>query len=172
LGRSGTLFGDAGFDTETNIPMWPFPMESIIKQKFSEYEYTGPTYSGSQYHRVETGVDTLVGARGFAIEGETLTNYIWGYLGEPVPPFNLSASHVEDKLILQWDDAVMLDKSQSYRVYSLSSESRKLIDEVHSSNRARGYRGLKIGQSCFAVTKVIDGKESAYSYVRCVERES
>lgn len=172
LGRSGTFYGDAGFDEETSIPMWPFPMESIIKQKFSEYEYTGPTYSGSQYHRIETGVGTLLGARGFAIEGETLTNYIWGYLGEPVPPFNLSTSHVEDKLILQWDDAVMLDQAHSYRIYSLSSESSKLIDEVHSLNRTRGYIGLEVGQSCFAVTKVKDGKESAYSYVQCIERES
>ena len=30
VGKSGTFFGEEGYDVETGISMWPFPMESLI----------------------------------------------------------------------------------------------------------------------------------------------
>ncbi len=90
LGRSGTLHGEAGWNDETDIPLWPYPHESLIKQKFSNYSYTGPTRSGI----VNTvgPMDTISGQRGFAAEGNglyggpiTLTSYIWEQLGHPCP---------------------------------------------------------------------------------------
>lgn len=172
LGRSGTLHGDEGFDEETQIAMWPFPMEDIIKQKFSQYEYTGATYTGEQYNRIESGTGTLSGARGFAASGESLTNYIWGYLGDVVPPFNLTASQAEDQLTLQWNDAVITPGKHKYRIYNITEDGRTLIEEVATGNRARRYSGLAIGKYCFAITRVSSDKESAYSYPSCIERES
>ena len=78
VGKSGTFFGEPGYDVETNIPMWPFPMEAIIKEKMGAYSYTGNTYTGTEHNRVVSGTGTIVGARGFAVEGQSLTNYIWG----------------------------------------------------------------------------------------------
>jgi parallel beta-helix repeat protein len=73
-GTSGTLYGDTGYDTLTAEPLWPFPNESLIKTDFASYADTGPT-----------------GARGFAtgtsLDGsaQTLTKYIWEYLGNQIP---------------------------------------------------------------------------------------
>jgi len=73
-GKSGTLIGDPGCDTLTSDPLWPFPNEAIIKSDMASYSGNGPS-----------------GARGFAtgksIDGssQTLTKYIWEYLGNQIP---------------------------------------------------------------------------------------
>lgn len=82
-GKSGTMFGDTDYDTEGTAPMWPFPHEDLIKTKMASYSYTGSKYTG--------GTGTITGARGFAagtsLDGspQTLTKYIWEYLGNPIP---------------------------------------------------------------------------------------
>ncbi len=75
VGVSGTLYGDAGYDTVQATSMWPFPQEALIKSKMAAYTYTG-----------------INGARGFAATGTglyggpiTLTSYIWEYLGNACP---------------------------------------------------------------------------------------
>ncbi|MGA3008774.1 MAG: hypothetical protein ABSD72_00805 [Terracidiphilus sp.] len=75
IGKSGTLWGDAGYDTITSAPLWPFPNEATIKTDMASY--TGPGAKG---------------ARGFAASGVglyggpiTLTSYIWEYLGNICP---------------------------------------------------------------------------------------
>ena len=41
------------------------------------YSYTGTTYNGTS--------STLSGARGFCADGQTLSKYIWEYLGNTIP---------------------------------------------------------------------------------------
>jgi MYXO-CTERM domain-containing protein len=73
-GTTGTLWGDPGYDTITADPLWPFPNEAVIKADMASY--SGP---GAQ------------GARGFATgtskdgSPQTLTKYIWEYLGNQIP---------------------------------------------------------------------------------------
>jgi len=73
-GTSGTLYGDAGYDTLTEAALWPFPNEALIKADFASYDGLGPS-----------------GARGFctgnSMDGnpQTLTKYIWEYLGNQIP---------------------------------------------------------------------------------------
>lgn len=68
IGSDGTLYGETGYNTDTGIPLWPFPHEAMIRSRMR-------TYAGG-------GID---GARGFCADGQSLTKYIWGYLGNPVP---------------------------------------------------------------------------------------
>ena len=75
LGTPGTLYGDAGYDTLTTIPLWPWDDEAAIKSDMAAY--TGQGASGT---------------RGFAAPGNglyggpiTLTSYIWESLGNPCP---------------------------------------------------------------------------------------
>ena len=74
IGAAGTLYGEASWDDVTGIPLWPFPNEDVMKSDMAAY--SGP---GGQ------------GARGFAtgnsLDGspQTLTKYIWEYLGHPIP---------------------------------------------------------------------------------------
>ena len=67
-GTTGALWGEPGYNTDTGIPMWPYPNEALIQAKMSAYTGGG-----------------VNGARGFCAPGKTLTNYIWGYLGNAAP---------------------------------------------------------------------------------------
>ena len=75
-GTTGALWGEAGYDSDTGVSMWPFPNESLIKAKMASYTGGG-----------------VNGARGFAASGTqldgtseiTLTSYIWEYLGNQMP---------------------------------------------------------------------------------------
>ena len=77
-GKSGTLYGDAGYDDDLPaVPMWPYPHEDLIKQKMQAYNEVDPNTS-----------TVVSGDRGFAsstatqLNGlpQTLTSYIWEYL--------------------------------------------------------------------------------------------
>lgn len=70
VGTSGTIWGESGYNTDTGISMWPFPNEALIRTKMKVYSYD----SGN-----------LTGDRGFCVNGETLTKYIWEYLGNDIP---------------------------------------------------------------------------------------
>ncbi|MEI7891036.1 MAG: hypothetical protein WCI36_03615 [bacterium] len=84
-GKSGTIFGETGYDLlqdgtngQADVNLWPFPNESLIKNNFASYD---PAIDGGGSS----------GARGFAagtsIDGssQTLTKYIWEYLGNQIP---------------------------------------------------------------------------------------
>lgn len=65
IGTPGTLWGETGYNTDTGVSMWPFPNEDLIRSKMKAYTHS-------------SGVS---GNRGFCADGETLTHYIWNYLG-------------------------------------------------------------------------------------------
>lgn len=73
IGTSGTLWGEIGYATNTGVSMWPFPNEALIKAKMAAYS------------------NSVTGARGFCTgtskDGttQTLTKYIWEYLGNQIP---------------------------------------------------------------------------------------
>jgi len=74
-GATGTLWGEKDYDTITSTQLWPFPNEAVIKADMASYSGAGAK-----------------GARGFAtgtsIDGspQTLTKYVWEYLGNQIPP--------------------------------------------------------------------------------------
>lgn len=173
VGQSGTHYNQVGYDVETNLPMWPFPMEDMIKQKFSEYTYTGPTYEGPEggsSSRVPTGIDeTLIGARGFAVDGQTLTNYIWGYLGNLVPPFSLTGVAASDAILLQWERAAEVTQTTitGYRIYGFSTatEEKLLLAEISSDKLSYKIDNLqRTSRYSFIVTALKGSEESGYSY--------
>lgn len=67
-GAPGTLWGEPGWNETTEMEIWPWENEEIIHQHFSSYDQHG-----------------VVGERGFAVPGMTLTSYVWGYLGNQNP---------------------------------------------------------------------------------------
>ena len=73
IGVSGKCMDEAGWDTVTDENLWPFPNEAKIKELMS------------------TTVDGVSGTYGFcagtALDGspQTLTKYIWEYLGNKIP---------------------------------------------------------------------------------------
>ncbi|MBI4846008.1 MAG: fibronectin type III domain-containing protein [Candidatus Omnitrophica bacterium] len=75
MGVTGTLYGEAGYNTLTNDNIWPWPYEDKIKELFSE----------SNPPPVNVSPQTNDTARGFCASGQTLTKYIWEYLGNAIP---------------------------------------------------------------------------------------
>jgi hypothetical protein len=80
-GKSGTLWGETGYNLlqdgtngQATVKLWPFPNEDIIKTKMAAYSN-----------------HSVTGARGFctgtSLDGssQTLTKYIWEYLGNQIP---------------------------------------------------------------------------------------
>ena len=67
IGVSGTLYGETGWNTVTDENLWPFPNEDKIQQLM---RYT---------------VDGVSGWYGFCAGPKSLTQYIWGYLGNTPP---------------------------------------------------------------------------------------
>ena len=80
-GRSGTLWGEPGYDQITSDSLWPWSFEDHIKRVFAE-PHSPPAGA------VPSTNDTT---RGFAAATDpfgkpmTLTRYIWQYLGSEIP---------------------------------------------------------------------------------------
>jgi len=73
IGVSGTLWGESGYATVQSDNLWPFPYEDQIRTDMRSYNPGGTD---------ETKPD---GKRGFCADGQTLTTYIWEYLGNEIP---------------------------------------------------------------------------------------
>jgi len=84
IGVDGTLWGEDGYNTVTTTDLWPWPYEDEIRSLFRETNTPPPGY-------VPSTNDTT---RGFCADGQTLTNYIWSYLGNPTPPEYRTGSRV------------------------------------------------------------------------------
>ncbi len=74
IGGSGTLDGDPGWDQATTDPIWPFPNEDVIRADMAAY--AGPGAAGARGF-----------AKGNSLDGtpQTLTKYVWEYLGNRIP---------------------------------------------------------------------------------------
>ncbi len=59
IGRSGSMYGDDGFDSSGAAPLWPWPLENRIKRDLCEGQQT----------------------RGFCAGNMTISSYVWGQLG-------------------------------------------------------------------------------------------
>ncbi len=168
LGKSGTFYGDDGYDTETNIPMWPFPSQDLIKEKFAQYSYTGDTYTGGAHSRVVSGTGSISGKRGFAVDGQNLTNYVWGYLGNTVPPFNLTAVADTESVKLMWSASPKNEQGKltGYKIYQIINDVTELKGEVEAATRSFVVSGLTSEEPAkFSVTAVRhDGMESGSAY--------
>lgn len=69
-GADGTFWGESGYNSVTAEDLWPFPYEAVIRTDMR-------AYSGDS--------GNITGAEGFCATGQTLTKYIWEYLGNTIP---------------------------------------------------------------------------------------
>lgn len=78
-GRYDTFHGDEGYDSPTTARRWPIAGEDIIAANMRSYR--NPTAL-----RVGGGTVDINGDRGAAAEGESMSEYFWGYINDKVPP--------------------------------------------------------------------------------------
>jgi hypothetical protein len=62
MGTSGTLYGEAGYNTLTNEDLWPYPNETRIKSDLAE-----------------------TNSRGFSASAKSFTDWVWEQLGNTSP---------------------------------------------------------------------------------------
>ena len=169
LGKSGTLFGEPGYDIETYIPMWPFPMEHIIKEKFSEYRYSGSKYKGHYTNRVVDGVGNINGARGFAVNDQSLTNYVWSYLGNLPPPMNVVATQDSESVLIQWAAHAPISQQgiSKYQIWEINidRETIQSIAEVDSNSFSYRFLVDEVDNDIrYGVTAINNSEESEIAY--------
>jgi len=158
VGGTGTFYGEEGWNTTSSNQLWPYPNEAIWAAKLKAYS-----------------VNTISGNRGFAaLSGSTatpLTDYIWGYLGHVIPPFNVRVSSgLPNSALLLWNSNTSNVNISGYKVYVGTStgvydvpgyEIGKNVGNVTSVTLTN----LPSGTLYFAVTAVDSIKgESGYSY--------
>lgn len=169
-GKSGTFYGETGYNSETNVPMWPFPFEDVIKSKMAAYSFTGTTYSGDEYSRTTAGTGTINGTRGFAASNQTLTHYVWNYLGNTVPPFNVTAVAGTGQVTLKWDPPAAKAKAAltGFKVYNFNTSTKALSNPrtVAAGTYSYTVTGLTNASAASFVVTAVDSAsgESSYSY--------
>jgi hypothetical protein len=85
-GKSGTLWGETGYDTDyPSVSMWPFPHEDLIKTQMQTYNLHGVSGNRGFASSTATSLDG---------SSQTLTKYIWEYLGNQIPAgiYNISTT--------------------------------------------------------------------------------
>ncbi len=152
IGVSGTLYGEPGWDEVTDENLWPFPNEKKIWELMRET------------------VDGVSGKYGFCEDGQSLSNYIWGYLGNTVPPFHVRAAPGDGRATVSWDapPEIALKTITGFNVYEVKNGGRILIGGTVMGNQtySKTISGLVNGKSYeFAVTAIDKTKgESGLSY--------
>jgi len=79
--------GDVDEAMNTDIPAWPHPMEDVFRQHNKGYSKIGLVKRIDEFGGA-TG--DISGDRGFCVDGETFTEYVWGYLGFMLPPLRIT----------------------------------------------------------------------------------
>jgi hypothetical protein len=151
-GVSGSLWGDPGYNTLTDEDLWPFPYEAQIRADMRAYSPVG-------------GPD---GKRGFCADGQTLTNYIWGYLGNAVPPLGLVAIPGDGRVTLSWQRPadVALSTIAGFNIYRVDGGQPSLVGTVDgNATYTATVTGLDLSSpNTFAMTTADAQKgESGYS---------
>ena len=161
LGKSGSFHGEPGYDQETHIPMWPFPNEQLAHQHMSQYELLAVDRNGNS-----AGIQ---GDRGFASSGQTLSNYIWSYLGETPPPLNVSSFIQGNDKILRWQafPTSTQENIKEYNIYLINSPTSKELITTIAANVSHSYTFINKDNEAaqYAITAVrLDGNESDYAF--------
>jgi hypothetical protein len=110
-GTDGTFYGDTGYNTLTSVDLWPWPNEDRIKADLS-----------------------TASTRGFCASGQTLTKYIWEYLGNTIPleaPTDLNASAlISSSILLGWTDNSVTEEGFKIERKKTESGTYSQIDTV------------------------------------------
>ncbi len=95
-GRSDTFYGDAGYDVLTEARRWPVPGEDIIARNMAAYHNPEAIIVGG-------GTMDLRGDRGATAQGESISEYLWAYLDDLIPPLVVRVKSVSGGQRVAWE---------------------------------------------------------------------
>jgi len=163
-GKAGRFYGQAGYDEETTIPCWPYPLE---REKRAWMRGTiGPTLTDTAG---ATGVIDYT--RGGCADDTTFTSYIWGQAGSgiySVPPFRVVAQQSGSDVEIRWqagESGARANKKLKYYIYEISGGVWTLLGSVVPSQCYYTVSAPSVGSHTYAVTsRDVDKQEGSESY--------
>ncbi|NOY91607.1 MAG: PKD domain-containing protein [Deltaproteobacteria bacterium] len=165
LGTDGSFQGEPGWDTETQIPLWPWPMEAWVQAEMRTSDYS--MFCAGAAPPCPSSYRTAA-ARGFAAAGQSLSNYVWGTLGSVVPPFSVSAIVGDGRAVVSWDapPGAALASVAGFIVYGIVGEARTQLAVVSDTSVVSvTLLDVPADTQAFAVSAVdADGRESGLAY--------
>jgi len=78
-GQSDTFFGDVGYNQVTTVRRWPIGGEDIIADNMRSYH-------NPVAFKVGGGTVDVDGNRGATANNESISEYLWSYIDEKIPP--------------------------------------------------------------------------------------
>lgn len=164
-GICGLLYGEEGWnelqdgsESSNDENLWPFPNEDTIKTLMS------------------TTVDGVSGVYGFTAGVHSLTEYIWGYLGNTLPPFQVRANGRDQAVRVGWFPNRYDADVIGYNIYKITRDQLGKIngytllkntsdDLTEGAHKHVDITGLTNGVKYeFVVRTVTPGGESGDSY--------
>ncbi len=142
----------------TNDDLWPWPNEELIKEHMCN-----PTDLAATY-RVASNGDGWEPS--WCATDKTLTEYVWGYLGNTLPPFNVKAEPGNAKAFISWN-ANMYDAGVTgYKIYKGDNSGHYTLYATVEGNTPNAIvTGLTNNEEHkFVVRTVAAGGESGDSY--------
>jgi hypothetical protein len=157
IGLSGTLYGEAGYDTVTADELWPFPNEDRIKNDMMSYSSNWP--SGNSPGPTRGFCSGGNGLYGGLI---TLTSYIWEYLGKAMPPeiYNVNPPSILAATVVSTNNAVLSWADNS------SNESGFKIERKTGSGGVYSQIAIAIPNSIAYIDSGLDYSTTYYYRVK------
>jgi len=104
-GRSDTFWGDKGYSEQTKTRRWPIPAEDIIASNMRSYR-------NSKALKVGGGTIDIDGNRGAVTEGNSMSEYFWGYINPNIPPLVVRVNKKSGGNRIAWENFTGLTKEK------------------------------------------------------------
>lgn len=162
--------GDTGYNSEPTMHYtrgnwcWPHPAEGLIRAKMKAYYKTNCVTRASSPGGTDFGVGTISGDRGFCADGESLSEYIWGYLGKTVPPLRTCAIPRTGGEVTFFVAKYRSSRGNGITKYKIYREGTPdvLIATVYGPTTLINVAGESAGEHTYYITAVDPSKSGAY----------
>ncbi|NOY94343.1 MAG: hypothetical protein GXP55_24465 [Deltaproteobacteria bacterium] len=159
-GRLDTWYGDAGYESATTSRRWPLAGEDIIGARLASYDNPSAIAVGG-------GTVHVRGDRGAAAPGETLSEYIWAYLDERIPPLVVRVSREGTLKRIAWEHLRSFRRASvtGFRVWCMDAAPTPIADLPETQLLYRDASAC----SQYAVTARYGSEESGFAYIEVAE---
>ena len=119
IGVDGAFQGEPGWDTVTEEPLWPWPLQEWVQAQMRTSDYESFCATATTPCPTTYMTDAY---RGYAANDQRLTEYIWAGLGNTPPPFNVKATGGSSLVHLSWDTppGAYIDNITQFNVYDVT----------------------------------------------------
>ncbi len=155
-----TWYGTAGYETPTRSRRWPMAAEDIIAANLRSYDNPSALAVGG-------GTVYVRGDRGAAAANETISEYVWGYLDDQIPPLVVRVSRAGGANRVAWEHLRSFRRASvtGWRVWCMDGAPVPISELPESQLLFLDASGC----AQYAVTARYGSLESGFAYIEGVE---